>query len=142
MDSGPGNLDPSLKGLPVNLKPVISRPAKRRDERRMDIDNSVPIGLNHLRRQNHQKSCKHDQIRLKFPKPFQKRPVKFVPAFKAFGRNTKSRDICRFCSFQRISPRVIADDTGDPGVLDGTVSDSVNNGLQVGSSSGDTHYNV
>ena len=121
----------------MNLQAVIPGSAERGNQGRVNVDHTPPVFPDNAVRNHHQTAGQHHQIRPRISQGIQKGLVKGFPGPVCLRGNTVSRNMMFFGPLQGIGPGIVADHSGDSGILYLSAVHSIQYRLEIGSASGD-----
>ena len=120
----------------VHFQTVIAGSAKGRDERWMNVNNTISVFLDHNFRNHDKESRQNNKLRAGLLHRSQKCLMKFLPFCKILRRNASVLNSCLLCPFQGICVFIIADYNCNFRICDSAVCNAVNDCLQVCTASG------
>ena len=85
MTGGTADLNAPCQGSLMHTQTVKACTAESRNERRMDIDDPVPVSFDHLLRNDHHKACQNDQVDLQLIQAGKQGIVKSSSGLKLLG---------------------------------------------------------
>ena len=142
MHRGACHFHASLQHLLMHLQAVIPHAAEGGDQGRMDIHDPIGKFRHHLRRDPHQESRQHHQIRRQPTDLCGESLVEGLPVRIAFGGDDDSRNAAGCRPLQRFCPGIVADDGNDLPVGDPALLHGIQDCLEIRAPSGHAHYDL